>query len=420
MMITPCSTLSGALISRRPLPSLCLKPRDALLFSADPQRDETTDLEMHIFDDKVSGERKIHQILAINRDRHFLGSVKKIYSGTFSGHADAFREGEQEIIKCFMETADSFQYLPGKAIAANRKRLFRHAALVVRKIQESFGEEVEIYLQHFANAISSLSTPLRWNLDTNNCQHFAQNLLKQLDVLNLFHRLPRNYFDDETVKMKKKWPIPRYLLSFGPDIDTPIALLRPQPRSLIWNFYHQKRDDCDMTEFAEQFRTKACPAPTDAWEILCDEDFVSEYDAAMRTHRLSMSDALWAMPRDTVSILQTGLMRSWARYSDNESRSLSSRQWVLNRLRILHQVDVFASLCSGLATAMLRKQGNDIELLSRYNYPTAELYGTLYASERVVVYHRVGRGFITGRERDWWKREIKHRINTLTKKYIPS
>ena len=249
-MVTTCSTSSGALISRRPLPSLCLKPQEALLFAADHQRDEKTDPEVHIFDDKVSGVRKLHQILAINRQRQFLGSVKKIYGGAFSGHADAFREGEQEIIKCFIEAADSFQYLPGKSVAANRKRLFRHSTLVVGKIQELFGSEVEIYLQHFANAISSLSTPLRWDLDTNNCQHFTRNLLNQLDVSTLFHRFPINYFNNEAVKKKKQWPFPRYLLSFGSDIDTPIALLRPQVRSLIWNFYHQKRDDCDMIEFA--------------------------------------------------------------------------------------------------------------------------------------------------------------------------
>jgi hypothetical protein len=414
----PCSTSSGAIISRRPLPSLCLKPREALLFAADPQRDETTDLEVHVFDDKASGERKFDQVLAINRERHFLGSVKKIYGGAFSGHADAFREGEKEIIKCFIETADSFQYLPGKALAANRKRLFRHSALVVGKIQDLFGSEVEIYLQHFANAISSTSTPLRWDLDTNNCQHFTRNLLNQLDTSNLFHRFPKNYFDNETVRKKKQWPYPRYLLSFGPDIDTPIALLRPQDRSLIWNFYHQKRDNCDMTEFAEQFRTKACPAPTDAWEILCDEDVTSEYDAATRTYRLSMIDALWTIPRDTVSILQTGLMRSWARHWDNEGRSLSPRQWVLNRLRILHQVDVFASLCSGLAAAIILELGNNIERLSRYYYPTAAMHGTLHVSEKVVGCHLMGIMFITGRERDRWKREVKHRIDTLTKKHI--
>ena len=418
-MVTTCSTSSGALISRRPLPSLCLKPQEALLFAADHQRDEKTDPEVHIFDDKVSGVRKLHQILAINRQRQFLGSVKKIYGGAFSGHADAFREGEQEIIKCFIEAADSFQYLPGKSVAANRKRLFRHSTLVVGKIQELFGSEVEIYLQHFANAISSLSTPLRWDLDTNNCQHFTRNLLNQLDVSTLFHRFPINYFNNEAVKKKKQWPFPRYLLSFGSDIDTPIALLRPQVRSLIWNFYHQKRDDCDMIEFAEQFRTKACPAPTDTWEILCDEDVISEYGATTRIHRLSMVDALWAIPRDTVSILQTGLMRSWARHSDNEGRSLSPRQWVLNRLRLLHQLDIFASLCSGLAATILRDLGKDVEHLSRYYFPTAETFGTLHSSEKVVAYPRVGIMFITGRERDWWKREVKHIIDKMTKKRIP-
>jgi hypothetical protein len=132
-----------------------------------------------------------------------------------------------------------------------------------------------------------------------------------------------------------------------------------------------------------------------------------------------MIDALWTIPRDTISMLQTGLMRSWARHSDNEGRSLSPRQWVLNRLRILHQVDVFASLCSGLAAAMLLELGNNIELLSRYYYPTAATYGTLHVSEKMVVYHRMGIMFITGRERDRWKRKVKHRIDTLTKKHIP-
>jgi hypothetical protein len=113
-------------------------------------------------------------------------------------------------------------------------------------------------------------------------------------------------------------------------------------------------------------------------------------------------------------------MRSWARPSDNEGRSLSPRQWVLNRLRLLHQLDTFASLCSGLAATILRDLCNDVEHLSRYYFPTAETFGTLHSSEKVVAYPRVAIVFITGRERDWWKREVKHMIDTLTKKHKPS
>ena len=408
MIVMPRSTSPGALISRRPLLSLCLQPpREALLFAPDLQRDQTTDLEVYVFDDKVSGERKLDEVLAENRERHFLGSVKKVYGGAFSGHTDAFREGEQEVIRCFVEIADSFQYLLGKTVASNRKRLFRHSAPVLRKIQELFGAEVEMYLQHFANAISNIGTPLRWDLDTNNCQHFARNILNQLNTATLFHQLPKNYSDLE-IRKKKKWPIPRYLLSFGPNIDTPIALLRPPDKSLIWNFYHQKRDDCDIIEFAEQFRTKACPAPTDGWEVLCDVDTASEQDVTARTQRLSVVDALWVLPRDTVSILQTGLMRSWARHSDSEGRSLSPRQWALNRLRILHRGDAFASLCSGLATAIRLEVSNNMALSSPYHYLTATTYGTLHVNEKVVVLHRIGIEFISGRERNRFKREVKH------------
>ncbi|KAK9419933.1 hypothetical protein SUNI508_06939 [Seiridium unicorne] len=354
------------------------------------------------------------EVFAGLRERHVLGSVKKVYGGAFSGHAEAYREAEEAIINCFVGMASSFRYLPGKTLAANRRSLSRKSTAVVSKIKELFEDEIDTHLQQFANMISNVRTPLRWDLNTNNCQHFSQNLLKQSDIPNLFHRLPGNYFKDEALRKKRQWPYPRYLLSFGFDIDTPLALLRPQDRSLIWSFYHQKRDECDMIEFAEQFRTKSCPAPTDAWEILCDEDFGSESDNHARTRSMSLVDALWILPRDSISILHTALMRSWARHSTNEGYSLTQRQWVLNRLRILHQIDVFASLSRGLATAIRLEMGNKIEFLHRHYFPTAELYGNLHINEKVAGSHGVF--FITGRERDRWKRELRHEFGALMKR----
>lgn len=67
---------------------------------------------------------------------------------------------------------------------------------------------------------------------------------------------------------------------------------------------------------------------------------------------------------------------------------------------------------------MFRELGNDVELLSRYYYPTAETYGALHRvlkREGDCLYSRVHRVF-TGRERDWWKRKVNHIMNTLTKK----
>jgi hypothetical protein len=376
------------------------------------------DYEMRIFDEQSSGERKLDKVPAVNRQRRVLASAKKIYGGAFSGHTDAFRVEEEEIINCFVKSANLFVYLPGKTVAANGKRLLQRAAVVVDKIRALFKDEVDIYLQHFSSVISTPSIPLRWDLDANNCQHFSQNLLRQLNISRLFHQIPNNYFNNERVKQKKQWPCPRYLLSFGSKIDTPIALLRPQDRSLIWIFYHSKRDDYDIIEYAEKFRTNACPVPTDAWEILCGEDITSNHAPAGQANELSMADALWKLPRDTISILQIQLMRGWARYSSNEGRSLSPKQWTLNRLRILHQLDAFASMASGLVTAINLELEKKSEFFPLYCHPDSDVSGTLYVSEKVIFVYRgdILIMFVTGRERDRWRRESKHLIHRLTKK----
>lgn len=395
-----------------------MKPQTKLLF--DPEDDQMKDIEMHIFDDEASGLRTFCTKPRESRDKSFLGSVKKVYGGAFTGHVDAFRQEEHEVIECFMNTAESFSYLPGKGVSANRKRLFRHSHPIVEGLRGLFGNEVDIYLKSFADAISKPENPLQWDLNDNNCQQFSRNLLSPLEdsISNLFHRIPRNFYDGETARMKKEWPWPRYLLSFGPEIDTPMALLRPQDRSLFWNFYHKKRDDCDTIEFAEQFRERACPAPADAWKILCDSDLDPEHEHSTRIHDMSISDALWALPRDSVSILQTHLMRSWERYSSSEDRILSPKQWILNRLRVLTYLNIFGSLCSGLAVAQLLELGRNINYLPLYYYPTASEHGILYVSERVVAWRTgpIWLAFITGRERDRWKRETRHEMDKFLNK----
>lgn len=338
------------------------------------------DYELRIFDEQSSGARSIQRFPAVPREIRVLGSAKKIYGGAFSGHADAFREEEHKIIMCFIETASSFEISVGRDVDVNRRRLFRHADKIMVQIRHLFENEVDMYLQHIAGVMSTSSTPLRWNRNTNNCQHFSENLLRPLDTSALFHKIPSNYFSDEDVKRKKKWPILRYLLSFGHAIDTPMALLSPQDRSLIWIFYHHKRDEHDIVEMGEILRSKPCWAPTDAWDVLCDEHVPANETTVATTNRLSLSDALWSLPRDTLSIIQTQLMRSWAKHSSNEGRPLSPKQWVLNRLRTLHQLDVFASLCSSfaMATIMERATRPKLNLLS-YGLD-ANRFGTLYVS----------------------------------------
>ncbi|KAK8054983.1 hypothetical protein PG993_000210 [Apiospora rasikravindrae] len=371
-------------------------------------------IELRIFDDKQSGERKLHRVVAEERSIQFLGCVKKVYGGAFCGHTDAFREDEKLVVDSFVEKAASYRYLPNKDVLENARRLHRHSSSVVQQIRAVFETEIESYLQKLAETLSDKGTPLRWDLNSNNCQGFAQKLLSNINIFKLFHPMPVNYFSDDTVPSKKRWPCSRYLLSFGPDIDTPMALLRPQVKSLIWRYYHAKRDYCDMIEYAEQFRTKRCVMPTGAWEVLCDEDIAMGQDPTTKSHELTLTDALWTIPRDTLSIIQTHLMRDWSRYSDTEGRKLNQHQWVINRLRALHQLDVFSCLCSSLLSAIIEEVGKTPDTFDPYYFPTGEAHGTLHVRERVIQYP--GIMFITGRERDWMKREITYAVQKMKKR----
>jgi hypothetical protein len=88
-------------------------------------------------------------------------------------------------------------------------------------------------------------------------------------------------------------------MCFGSHIDTPIALLRPQPQSLIRNFYHRYRDNCDFFEFGEA-----------AGSLLLSDIGIGMLDSIEDTNVLEVSlvNALLTVPRDSISVLHTHLL----------------------------------------------------------------------------------------------------------------
>jgi hypothetical protein len=221
----------------------------------------------------------------------------------------------------------------------------------------------------------------------------------------MFHAMPR----DEDVRNAKDWPIPRYAMCFGFRLDTPLAFLRPQYRSLVWSFYHKHIDNCDLIEFGEAYRRKPCAFPTAAWELLDGIEDTGET-------KISLIDALWSIPRDSISILYTHLLRDASQYSNLEQKMLTKQQWIQNRLRVLHRLDVFGSLCGALTAALMEQCLEKQHLLASSQHPLTQDFGTMYAEETIV---RIGSiwgtsfYFISGRERNWYRQEIKHMLKRL-------
>jgi hypothetical protein len=365
-----------------------------------------------VYDDEISGKRLIETRYRGRKGGRFLGYVKKVMGGAFSAHEDIFTDGEHKIVTHFLEAKTAFPARMNMSISDpirhRRATLQKSADAVLEAIIKTFAQEINFYLTHFAKVLANILNPLKWSLRSNNCQAFYTTLLKGLSIDSAFHR--EESFNGGQ-RNQNHAPSPRYCLSFGFDIDTPAGQMyfeqRPQIRSIIWNFYRRKRDYCDIIEFCEQFRTKLCARPTIPWEVLDVTDNSS-------TPHDTLVDALWALPRDSISILQTHLQRNSSRYSTKEGKAVSESEWYENRLRVFHQLDVFTSLSSGLVRAV-REQAVELDLLSRVRFLNAKEFGTLYASEKITVfpgaiYH------ISGRERDGIKRDLKHSVRKLRAK----
>jgi len=397
-------------ISCRPIPSLRYKP--SLMKMIFSERDATNETVLigHVYDDRANKRviKELHQ--KPRTDRRILGCAKKVCGGAFSGHNVHFADGEKDVIRRLVEAGSSFK-IKGKStdwVTQARSNLRKASLPIVEAIKETFGHEINIYLKHFSKVLSNPDTRLSWDWRDNNCQTFATNLIKDLRIYGTFHHMPLAFIDDEEVRNAKDWSCPRYAMSFGSSIDTPLALLRPQPRSLIWNFYHRHRDNCDIVEFGEIYRRKPCAFPTEAWLLLDSIEDTGET-------KVSLVDALWSIPRDSVSILHTHLLRDSSVYSNTEQKVLTREQWVQNRLRVMHQLDVFASLSGALTAALMEQRIEKRHLIAKSAHPLAEDYGDFHAEERMKIVDVGGRFIysVSGRERNWHKAEWMHLFRKL-------
>lgn len=371
----------------------------------------------YVYDQEDPGKRLIQGCFDTQRDRRFLGCAKRVYGGVFSGHKRENMEGEDRIISRFIEAKDAFpaqmEMGVSGAVGYHRAKLQGLVQPVIDAIKQTFAHEIDFYLKHFAKSLSNQENTLKWDLEKNNCQGFYRMLLKGLPIAFSFLP-PKEYSNVEPANREIFQEAPRYCLSFGADTDTPIALLRPQWRSIIWNFYHNKRDYCDMIEFGERFRSTLGEMPTESWKVF---DGTDDGDV----QGMTLGDALWSIPRDSISMIQTHLLRHSCRYTTKEGRGLSEIQWYENRLRIFHQLDVFASLSGGLIRTLCEESVRQQHLLPDAIFSIASTFGTLHATERFktprVFGHEIhSLAFLSGREREWHRQEIENRLRKLRKK----
>ena len=95
------------------------------------------------------------------------------------------------------------------------------------------------------------------------------------------------------------------------------------------------------------------------------------------------NNALWDLPRDSLSILQYHLLRPRLKYSTLSGQAYNTEQWYQSRLRALHQLDIISSYMAALGNALRALFLHKPNILTKLAMPKSRIFGTLRADERV-------------------------------------
>jgi hypothetical protein len=102
-----------------------------------------------------------------------------------------------------------------------------------------------------------------------------------------------------------------------------------------------------------------------------------------------------------------------------DKKLLTREQWVKIRLRVLHQLHVFEGLSGASRAARIEQRVMKRHTIAKSIQPLGEDFGTLHVEEIIARSVNVGGivlNHVSGRERNWHKREWKHLIKTLSTK----
>ncbi|OJZ81310.1 hypothetical protein ASPFODRAFT_52371 [Aspergillus luchuensis CBS 106.47] len=336
------------------------------------------------------------------KQRPLLACVKRVYGGAFSGYPESARLRQARVIDTFVKEANAFGSIAMTKMAQVRANLLSKAAgRVNRALKECLGGEVNKHLDRIVRILVEKQMRKGWNMWTNSCQWLVMRLLSGEDFDSIIPRFPDNVAGnkvhyEEPEEARFRWP--RYLLSFGPNIEG-FNQSFYQPKSMITDFCQSRPTiDYDLIEHISLRLTESASPhnlPT-SWvhlSLLVDkvtdriEDTLAAQPPKATTTTFAIPmDALWAMPGETLSMLQFHLLRQPSKYHDmSDKYCLTQTEWSKNRFLVLEMLDTFASLAGALGATLVNLLSRDHQRLSQVTIPNARVFGNILADEQVRI-----------------------------------
>ncbi|KAL7274319.1 hypothetical protein RUND412_002791 [Rhizina undulata] len=411
-------TNRGVLLSTRPVPRLLSTMAKALIYRPDDIAGTEIKPEAYAL---CEGEgnpktRLLRKTRRYTENRQFLAVVKRVFGGLFSGHNPAMKEQEEAVINALLSACKEFHYNGVKKTSSNHNRIHKAAANVLEVLKGAIEGEVKVHLSRITKRLLDPKMKLSWDYSTNHCQNFCDNLLKT-DFDGLFHKIPYSIAQPNYAKEQQNYPWPRYLYSFGSQLNTSlIGLQKPPNRSAVYKFYHRRLDNADLIDYAESLYRRG-DAPCKSWAdllFLGEENVTSDAGSTETTSKLAPSEHVWELPRDTVSIIHTHLFRFPAQYSSSSGFVLTSSEWAANRLQAMRRLDLFATLAGAMGYVWISEvfEAPDWPPFANYTFLPSYTFGCAHKSEKRRQLSLPGFKvyWIAGRERSWVMRNMRKKL----------
>jgi len=299
-----------------------------------------------------------------------VGCVKQVHCPFI------FRNGsdiEAQVVDLLIQEGANCKFQPSKRVDARRQQLRQSADIIVQSLHNLLDPYITKHLRRISRILVDPCTTLTWGLTTNNCQNFVNQLLKGPEFETLFPRA--STVPDALLP---------YILSFGNQIMPKDSEMQ-QKNSFVRAFLNEARRKVDLITFLD---------------LVCDQQPTFEFMHELLLRQTGFDNdetqarwinSLWLFPRDSMSILDSHLYRGPRKYYTAAGKALSSNDWILNRLRLLRQVDVFYSLVGAAGASVgsvLGNQGSSQEIVPLYAkvvMPHALIYGHIRADETIRI-----------------------------------
>ena len=376
---------SGALVSLRSLPPLGVDPpQEVEKLIADDDEWAQVSLDdgteggevLTVVECVLSQGRMLYTRRRSRRERRFLRCEKQIAGGLFTSHGGdrSIKRREDDIVGWLIQYAHEWQRWKKTRLRNEKDRptkLKEFAKDILRRIQDAWGPHVKTYLKILAARL--LTIRLDYDMLTNNCQRFCDNMLSQFDYGSIYFH---GHYPHTIPWLRRRDPnYPTYLMSFARSPKTdPINYGLPglgKFQSTMQLHACVPHNAADAIDHAASVRYKTDANNTPVWRsATCHDDILLKATPTTckldRDRGCTLADHLLDCPFDNLCVLSLHVHREMRYYTTTTTkpdapdgrgpyerlfalapgRPADPQLWIINRLRVLHRLITLNALLS--------------------------------------------------------------------------